>query len=82
MIRLLVWIAVVYEASVGVSEMLWSATNNRTLAAVAALPSVASLADARITAAVPVGHSYPNYIEGSIDLGLAFAAWYVLLKRG
>lgn len=69
--------AAAYELVVGMSELLWVSTQNKTLAKIAAYPSAASVADASISASFPQS---AHNIEGAIDVAIAAIAGYVVMR--
>jgi len=69
--------AAAYELAVGVSELLWVSTQNKTLAKIAGYPSVASAVDGSIAASFPQS---AHNIEGAIDVAIAAIAGYIALK--
>lgn len=76
--RYVLLIAGVYELLIGASELIWVSTSSPTLAGVAQLPSVSSLADTFIG-----GQTNANTIEGGIDVLVgALLIWWGLRIGG
>ena len=76
--RTVLWALVAYQAAVGLAELTWVSLDNTALAALASLPSAASL----IEKAVPDlgASSSANYIEGTLDLTIAGGVWWFALR--
>jgi len=75
--KTLLWLVVVYEAGVGLSELAWVETGSTSLASVAALPSASSLIDGLINGST---NSNANLIEGGLDVAIALGLWAAFLR--
>lgn len=71
--------AALYEFVIGVSELLWVSTGNKTLATLAGYPSAASVIDTAIVSSAPAS---AHNIEGAIDIAIAALAAYVATRKG
>ncbi len=76
-IKYAVLILAAYELAVGMSELLWVSTQNKTLAKIAGYPSAASVVDTTLSATFPAS---AHNVEGALDVLIGAVAGYAVLR--
>ena len=76
--KTLLWVAVLYQTAVGLAELTWVSLDNPALAALASLPSAASVLEKVVPDIGTSGGA--NYIEGTLDVAIGAGVWWFVLR--